>query len=93
MSKYIKISAKKEIKVFRERAIADVFKEFKKLHEGSTPGNLVVVSINPDDLTYEEKRRALEEENMIKGKRNGMTGRSCANVSKKICLKEEEHIS
>ena len=47
------------------------------------PNKPVVVPINPDGLTEDEKTQALEAVNLIKQKRNGkIKGRTCANGSK-----------
>ena len=48
---FAKIHANKVIKLFGERYIATMIKWFKKLGEGSIPGDPVVVPLNPDELT------------------------------------------
>ena len=77
------MSAKKGIKLFKERAIAAIYKEFKQLDEGAVPNKPVVLPQDPSKLTREEKSRALEAVNLIKEKRNGkIKGRTCADGSK-----------
>ena len=89
------MSAKKGIKMFGERAIAALVKEFKQLVEGAVPGKPVIRPINPESLSVEEKMRAMEAVNFIKEKRCGkIKGRSCANGSQqKKYLKEDESYS
>ena len=78
------MSAKKGIKLFKERAVAAICKEFKQLDEGAIPNKPVVLPQDPSKLTREEKSRALEAVNLIKEKRNGkIKGRTCADGSKK----------
>ena len=62
------ISAKKGIKLFKERAIAAIYKEFKQPNEGAVPNKPVVLPQDQLKLTREEKRRALEAVNLIKEK-------------------------
>ena len=45
------MSTKKGIKMFGERYIAAMIKEFKTLYEGEMPRNPLVVPLNPDELT------------------------------------------
>ena len=84
--------AKKGIKLFKERDIAAIYKEFKQLDEGAVPNKPVVLPQDPSKLTREEKSRALEAVNLIKEKRNGkIKGRTCADGSKqKHYLKDGE---
>ena len=44
------IHAKKGIKLFGERAIAEMINKFKQLYEGEIPGKLVVIPLNPNEL-------------------------------------------
>ena len=39
-------------------------KKFKKLDEGAITGNLVVIPLNPKELTDAERRKALEALNL-----------------------------
>ena len=74
--------AKKGIKLFGEKAIAAMIKEFEQLDEGAFPGKPVVKPIDPNTLTREEKYKAMEAVNLIKEKRCGkIKGRMCANGS------------
>ena len=84
------IHAKKVINLFCESIIVTMIKEFKQLDEGAMPGNPVFIPLNPAELTYEERRQALEAVNRIKENRNGIIKRrTFANGSKKkIYLKE-----
>ena len=84
------IHAKKVINLFCESIIVTMIKELKQLDEGAMPGNPVFIPLNPAELTYEERRQALEAVNRIKENRNGIIKRrTFANGSKKkIYLKE-----
>jgi hypothetical protein len=95
VARYSQMTAKTGIKHFGERAIAAMFKEFKQLNEGAVPGKPVFGKQDATELTYEEKKRALEAVNLIKEKRSGIIkGRTCANGSKqKRYLKRGETIS
>ena len=62
------IYATKGIKLFGERSIADMMKEFKQLYEGAIPGKSLVVQLNPDELIDAENSQALEDVNIIKEK-------------------------
>ena len=63
--------AKKGIKLFGESDISAMIKEFKQLDEGDMPIKPVVIPLNPDKLTDEERRQKLEAANLIKGKEMG----------------------
>jgi hypothetical protein len=95
VARYSQMSAKAGIKEFGERAVAAMFKEFKQLNEGAVPGKPVFGKQDPNELTFEDKKRALEAVNLIKEKRSGIIkGRTCANGSKqKRYLKRGETIS
>ena len=86
------MNSNKGIKLFVERAIAAMIKEFKKLDEGEILGNPVVIPFNPDELTDAEMREEIETANLIKEELNGIIkGITYANGSnKKICLKREK---
>ena len=92
---FTQMNASRGIKEFGERAIAAIFKEYKQLNDGAFAGKPVVGEINPDTLTPEQKRKALDAVNLIKQKRCGkIKGRTCANGSKqKRYLKEGENIA
>ena len=89
------MSAYKGIKKYGQVAIAPLFKELKQLDRGVLEGNPVVVPTDPDVLTPEEKKRALEAVNLIKEKRDGnIKGCTCANGKKqRRYVKQEEIIS
>ena len=65
------MSAYKGIKKHGQAAIAALFKELKQLDRGVLEGNPVVVPTDPNVLTPEGKKRALEAVNLIKEKRDG----------------------
>ena len=58
-------------------------------------GNIVFTPIDPDTLSYKDRRKALDSVNLIKENINGkIKGRTCADGSKqKRYLKEGEIIS
>ena len=77
------MSANRGIKLFGEKAVAAIFKELKQLNNGVLPGNPVIVPIDIESLTEEDKRKSLEAVNLIKVKRCGkIKGRTCANGSR-----------
>jgi len=70
--------ASKGIELFKERAVAAFFKEYKQLNDMA-----VVGKVTYEQLTDEDKRRALRAINLIKEKRCGkIKGRTCADGSK-----------
>ena len=69
--RYMQMYAKKGIKLFGEIDISAMIKEFKQLDEGDMPRKPVVIPLNPDKLTDEERRQKLEAANLIKGKEMG----------------------
>ena len=76
------MNARKGIKMFGEKAVAAILKEFKQLNEGAFPGKPVVEPIEYKSLSPQEIRMAMEAVNLIKEKRNGVIkGRTCANGS------------
>ena len=77
------MSAHQGFKKHGERAIAASFKELAQLDKGAVDGKPVVAPINPDTLTNDDKKKALEAVNLIAEKRNGdLKGRTCANGRK-----------
>ena len=69
--------ASKGIKLFKEEAVAAMFKEYKQLNDME-----VVIRVAYEKLTDEQKRNALDAVNLIKEKRCGkIKGRTCANGS------------
>lgn len=89
------MTAKRGMKLFGERAVAAMFKEYKQLNEGAVPGKPVLGPIDPDTLTPADRQQALEAVNLIKEKRDGkIKGRTCANGSEqKKFLKEDESVA
>jgi len=70
--------ASKGIELFKERAVAGLFKEYKQLNDMA-----VVGKASYEQLTDEDKKRALRAINLIKEKRDGkIKGRTCADGSK-----------
>ena len=63
------MSANKGFKEFGERAIAAMMKELTQLVKGAYPGKPVVVQIDPDKLTQQMKREALDAVNIIQEKK------------------------
>ena len=62
-------------KLFGERAVAAMFKEYQQMEDMA-----VLELVNPDSLTSEQKYKALRAVNLIKQKRNlKIKGRMCAN--------------
>lgn len=81
------MTATKGIKMFGERAIAAMVKEYHQLHDMKVVGR-----IDPEGLTPEVKWKALRAINLIKEKRNGnIKGRTVADGSshRKIVPREE----
>ena len=89
------MSAKRGIKLFGEKAISAIIKEFTQLDQGAFPGKPVVHPLNAHELSIEEKRKALEAVNLIAKKRCGkIKGRTCADGSKqRKYLKDGESIA
>ena len=88
------MSAKQGIKMYGQRAIAAMFKEYKQLVYGPH-GQPVIAPIDYNELTSEQRKRALETVNLIKEKRTGdIKGRACANGSRqRRYLKEDESVA
>ena len=93
--KFKDMPASKGIKMFGERAVAAVIKEFSQLSEGVTPGKPVIQPVDPSTITAEEMKQALEAVNLIKQKRCGkIKMRSCANGSEQWkYMKEGESVA
>ena len=66
-----RMSAKRGIKLFKERSIAAMISEFTQLDQEAMPGKLVVIPIHPSNITAKDKRQVLEAVNLIKEKRSG----------------------
>ena len=57
-------------------------KEYGRMDKGPMEKKPVVTPIDPDMLSYDDKRNALEEGNLIEEKINGIVkGRTCTDVS------------
>ena len=91
---FTQINAKKGIKLLVEIAIAAMFQEYKHLGDGPMPGKPVVTPFNLDVLTPLDKRKTLEDANLIKEKLFGkIKGRTCANGRKqRNHLKPDESV-
>ena len=74
---YEQMSFQKGKKLFGERAIASMLKEYQHMEDMA-----VVAMIDPDSLSAEQRKKALRTVNLIKQKRNKvLKGRLCANGS------------
>ena len=89
------MSVYKGFKEFGERAVAVMLNKLKQLEYGVVPGKPVVTGIDPESLSEEDKRKALDAVNMIELKRDGgLKVRSCANGSKqRAYLTEYESVA
>lgn len=58
-TKYIftQIQAMDGFKFFSEKAIAAMFKDLKELEHGPMPGKCVLWAIDPDKISYEDKKK------------------------------------
>ena len=80
---FTQMSAKRGIKMFKERAVAAMIKELTQLDRRVVDGKPVVIPIDPVLLTQENKKHALAAVHLIKEKRGGdIKGRTCADDSK-----------
>ena len=82
---FTQMSASKGIKKFGERGLAAIIKEFTQLNEGAVPSQNkpVVIPIDPETLTVDDKRKALHAVNLIEEKRDGrIKGHTCGDGSK-----------
>ena len=89
------MSEKRVIKLFKERAIAAMYKEFNQLEKLDMPYKPVVLPQYPMKFTRTEKREALEAVKLIKEKRTGtIKGNTCENGSKqRSFLKDGEEFA
>ena len=81
------MTATKGIKVFGQRAVSALFKEYKQFYDMD-----VFERVKVDDLPQIAKNKALNAINLIKEKGNGdIKGRTCANgkMQEKYLNKEE----
>ena len=72
-----------------------MFNELKQMEHGPMPGKRVLRAIDPDLMSTEDKKKALNAINLIKKKRDGtIKGRTCADGSKQhLYLKEHESVA
>lgn len=78
-----RMHANKGIKMFGERAVASLVKEFKQVVHGTMEGKPVIALIDPSKITEDMKQRALQAINLIKEKRTKeIKGRCCTDGSK-----------
>ena len=86
------MNAKKEIKIFREIANVDIFKEYKQLNDGPMTGKPAVAPFYPDGLTLLYKNKTLEAANFIKEKHCGnIKGKTCENgINQRKYLKPDD---
>ena len=77
---FVQMSASKGLKMFGERAVAALFREYKQFHDMD-----VFDRVKIDDMSPDRKNKALNAINLIKEKRNGdIKGRTCANGKQQI---------
>ena len=57
--------------MFGEKSVAVMIREFSKIEKGPIPGIPVVTPINPDTLSFDNKRYSLEVVNLVKEKMCG----------------------
>ena len=56
---------------FGEKALAVMINELKQLNDGAVEGKPVVLPIDADILTNDDKKKALDAVNLIEEKRDG----------------------
>ena len=80
---FTQMTTKKGIKLFGERAVTVMFKEYKELDKRTMPGKLVFGPISYDSLSRIEISEALEAVHLTKEKREGKIKEcTCTNRSK-----------
>ena len=91
---FTQMNANKGINLFGERAIANIFREYKQLYDGPMPGKPLVAPFNTDGITPLYRKKTLEALNLIKEKSCGnIKGRTWENGSKqRKYLKPDESI-
>ena len=60
------MSSKAGIKKFVERAVEAMVKYCKQIYKGPVEGKPSITPIDPDTLSYKDRRKALEAVNLIK---------------------------
>ena len=63
---FTQMNPKKAIKLFGEKSITAMFKEYKQLDDGTIPGKPVVETFNTYQLTTLDRKKILEAMNLIK---------------------------
>ena len=63
---FTQMQATTGFKMYGEEAIAAMFKELKQLEHGPMPGKRVLCAVDPDSMSTEDKKRALNVINLIK---------------------------
>ena len=77
---FIQTSEKEGIKTFGEKYIADIFKYYKQLDHRAMPEKPGSGHVDPDKITKNENKSALEAVNLIKAKSDGIKKEcKCAN--------------
>ena len=61
----MQINTNKGIELFGERAIVDIFEEYKQLDYGPMPVKPIVAPFNPDVITSLDRKKTLEAVNLI----------------------------
>ena len=56
---FTQMYANKEINMFGERDVSEMIKQFKQLDEGEIQEKPVVITLNPEEITYPERRQEL----------------------------------
>ena len=80
---FTQMQAATSFKLFGEKAVAEMFKELKQLEHGPIPGKSVLHALDPDMMTSEDKKKALNTINLIKENQDEtIKGRTCADGSK-----------
>ena len=67
-SMFTQMQASLGFKVFEKKAIAAMVKELKQLEFGPMPGKKVIMAVNPDTLSIDDKKHALNAVNFVKEK-------------------------
>ena len=65
---FTQMQEKRGIEKIGERAVSALVKEFKQLNEGVIPGKTVICPVDPNTLTRDKKRKALNTVTLIKEK-------------------------
>ena len=65
---FTQMNAKREINIFKQRTVAAMIKELIQLDRGVVDGKPVVIPIDPNLLTFQDKKLALEAVHLVKEK-------------------------